>query len=139
MRCEQQRSKRPKTAGLLWGCRGTPPPPAGLFVAIWSDHAPLFYSGLKRSSRSPESDCGRVADHTLEAAHEVGLCSLRLSRFGIVVLIAVAFHCADYPSVAAQFSAKASNDHIDNIASAERLLPNLTQQFVACHYAAGTL
>src|SRR5215467_7172551 len=63
----------------------------------------------------------------------------RLSRFGFVVLIAVAFHCADYPSVAAQFSAKASNDHIDNIASAERLLPNLTQQFVACHHAAGTL
>ena len=64
---------------------------------------------------------------------------LRLSRFSIVILIAVAFHGADYPSVAAQFSAKASNDHIDNIASAERLLPNLTQQFVACHHAAGTL
>ena len=62
---------------------------------------------------------------------------LRLSRFGIAVLIAVAFHCDDYPSVAAQFSAKASYDHIDNIASAERLLPNLTQQFVACHHAAG--
>ena len=58
---------------------------------------------------------------------------LRLSRFGIVVLVAVAFHCADYPSVAAQLSAKASNDHIDNIASAERLLQNLTQRFVACH------
>jgi hypothetical protein len=44
---------------------------------------------------------------------------MRLSRFGIVVLIAVAFHCADYPSVAAQFSAKASNDHIDNFAMQE--------------------
>ena len=64
---------------------------------------------------------------------------VQLSRFGIVVLIAVAFHCADNPSVAAQFPAKTSNNHVDNIASAERLLPNLSQQFVACHHAAGTL
>jgi len=31
------------------------------------DDAALFYSGLKRSSRSPESDCGRAADCTPSA------------------------------------------------------------------------
>jgi hypothetical protein len=36
-------------------------------VALRANHAALFYSGLKRSSRSPESDCGRVADCTPSA------------------------------------------------------------------------
>ena len=47
----------------------------------------------------------RIADRALGAAHEVGFFPLRLSRFSRVVLIAVAFHCADYPGAAAQFSA----------------------------------